>query len=145
VTNSRELGPSEWALGCVFSLELSDAEMDALGGKKTKSTGADQRAWVRYPVRGEIQFRLLPGADESAKTAALVDLSPSGVGLLVSERVEAGTVLTLVLRRHGDKPDRSMLACVVYATDRPDGKCAIGCQFLRELTNAELNELIWRT
>jgi hypothetical protein len=53
--------------------------------------------------------------------------------------------MTLMLRRQEDKPDRPMLACVVYVTDRPNGRSAIGCSFLRELSEYELNELIWRS
>jgi hypothetical protein len=145
VTNTTELATGEWSLGCIFSLELSDSEMQLLGGKKTRSGPSDQRAWVRYPVRGTIEYRLLPGTDMSSKWAELINLSPSGVGLIVPERIEAGTAMTLMLRRHDNKPDRPMLACVVYVTDRPNGQSAIGCNFLRELSEAELDELDWKS
>jgi hypothetical protein len=146
VTNSRETAPGEWSLGCMFSLELSDAEMRALGGEKTAPADpADQRAWVRYPAQGTVAFRMLPGEVGSPQSGELIDLSPAGVGLLVDQKVEPGSALTVTLRRNDNKPDRTMLVCVVYLTDRPDGKWAVGCQFLHELTEKELQELVWRS
>jgi hypothetical protein len=145
VMHVREISSNEWSLGCVFSLELSDAEIQLLGGRKTPAEPLDQRAWVRYPVQGIIEYQLLPGEGSISKMAELVNVSPSGVGLLVPQRIEAGTALTLLLRRQDGKPDRPMLACVVYVTDRPNGQWAIGCNFLRELSEAELRELIWRS
>jgi hypothetical protein len=37
-----------------------------------------------------------------------------------------------------------LLACVVYLAERPEGKFAAGCQFLSELSDKELNELVER-
>jgi len=145
VMHARELSTAEWAIGCMFSLELSPEEMQLLGGEKTTAGADDQRAWVRCPAKGNIAFRLLPADDEITRSAELVDLSPGGVGLIVSEKIEAGSALTLDLLRTTDKPERSMLACVVYVTDRVDGKWAAGCQFLRELSEKELSELVWRS
>jgi hypothetical protein len=145
VMHTREVGAGEWALGCMFSLELSSDEMQLLGGEKTAAGRDDQRAWVRSPAKGAISFRLLPAEDEVTRTAELLDLSPGGVGLIVHEKIEPGAGLTLDLLRTAGKPDRPMLACVVYSTDRPDGKWAAGCQFLRELTETELKELVWRS
>jgi PilZ domain len=143
VMHGRQTSPGEWTIGCVFSLELSAEEMRLLGGEKTASGADDQRAWVRCPVRGTISYRRLPVDDGVARTADLVDLSPAGVGLILNEKLEPGSAITLNLRRTDDRPDRPMLSCVVYLTDRADGKWAAGCHFLRELTQKELNELVW--
>jgi hypothetical protein len=145
VTNVSKIGPEQWALGCVFSLELSDSEMRIMGGEKTPTGTLDQRAWLRYPAKGSITYRPLPGDEIAVRSAELVDLSPAGVGLIVDQNLEAGSAITLRLRRQDEKPDRSMLACVVYVADRPDGKWAVGCNFLHELSEKELNELVWRS
>ena len=130
VTNAKEVSSTEWSLGCVFSLELSESEMKALGGEKKASRMPDQRAWVRYPAKGTVKFRVLPGGGTTLRSAELVDLSPTGVGLVVEEKIEPGSALTVLLRQVNDKPDRAMLTCAVYLTERPDGKWAVGCQFL---------------
>ena len=43
VTNSKEVSPTEWALGCMFSLELPEDDEGA-GGQKEAAGSADQRA-----------------------------------------------------------------------------------------------------
>jgi hypothetical protein len=145
VTNAKAISETEWSLGCMFSLELSESEMKSLGGDKKAGSPPDQRAWVRYPAKGTVTFRLLPSDGNGLRAGELVDLSPSGVGLIVAEKIEPGSALTVTLRRVDDKPDRSLLACVVYLAERPDGKWALGCQFLHELTEKELEELLWRS
>jgi hypothetical protein len=145
VTNARQTGDGQYSLGCMFSFELSDAEMRLLGGEKKASDASDQRGWVRCAARGTIAYRAIPSDDVAARSAELIDLSPAGVGLIVDQAIEAGTAITLGLQRQDEKPDRQMLACVVYVTDRSDGKWAIGCNFLHELSERELGELVWRT
>lgn len=144
VMHSRELSSSSWAIGCMFSLELSPEEMRLFGGQKTDNGVNGQRPWVSSASKGLISFRLLP-EDGVLHKAEVVDLSTAGVGLLVDQKLEAGSALSLNLHRGNDKSEQSMLACVVYVTDRADEKWAAGCQFLRELTNPELRELSWHS
>lgn len=143
VTNARELLENQWVLGCVFSLEMSDAEMRMLGGENKLASPDDQRAWVRFPTRGTIEYRQLPAESGDSRSAELVDLSPGGLGLIVGESLEPGDAITVNLRRQNNQPDRQMLACVVYMAERTDGKRAIGCNFLHELSERELKELVW--
>ncbi len=144
VTNIRPYSEELWSLGCIFSQDLSDAEMRTFGGEKTPSKPNDQRAWVRYPARGTVSYTHVPEEEGELKTAELLDLAPAGVGLIVSERLEPGSAITVFLRQQNGKAERPMLACIVYQTDRSDGKWAIGCTFLHELSEKDLNELIWR-
>src|SRR5204863_4475501 len=104
---------------------------------------ADSRAWVRHTARGPAEYEVLPGDDGPPRTARLVNLSPAGVGLLVDEKLEAGTALTVSLKRIDGQSERHLLACVVYQTRRPDGLWAVGCNFLHELSEKELDELLW--
>jgi hypothetical protein len=143
VAHVHQTERAEWEVGCNFSLELSEDEIRAFGGQKTLTAGGDLRAWVRHPVRGTVDYRSLPGHDGPADTAELVNLSPAGVGLIVDVPLEAGSALTVSLKRQDDQPDHTMLACVVYQTEREDGKCVVGCHFVRELSSKELDELLW--
>jgi len=140
VMHSRELSTSSWAIGCMFSSELSPEEMRLFGGQKLDNGIDGQRSWVRSGAKGTISYRLLP-ADGVLRKAEVSDLSTAGVGLIVDEKLDAGSALMVNLHRGSHKPDRPMLACVVYVTDRPDEKWAAGCQFLRELSNSELLEV----
>ena len=143
VTHINESGHEKWDVGCSFSLELSDDEMRTFGATKSALGADDPRAWVRHPARGTVEFRVLPGHDGPPRTAQLVDLSAAGVGLVVDDELEAGSAITVSMKRLDDKPDRPILACVVYQTKRPDGKWAVGCNFLHRLTESELDELLW--
>jgi hypothetical protein len=136
-------GDAGWSLGCMFSLELSDDEMRQFGGQKQIAGPSDQRAWVRYPARGAVEYRVLPG-DGPTATAELIDLSPAGVGLLLDREIDAGTALTVSLKRTDGKPDRTVIACIVYLASRSDGKWAAGCHFMHELRESEMRELLWR-
>jgi hypothetical protein len=143
VMHANEVAVGQWEVGCNFSLELSDEEMRAFGGEKTQAAAGDSRAWVRHSARGAVEYEVLPGDDGPPRTAHLVNLSPAGVGLLTAEKLEPGTALTVSLKRVDDQPDRALLACVVYQTERPDGMWAVGCNFLHELSETELDELLW--
>jgi hypothetical protein len=143
VMHAREVAVGQWEVGCNFSLELSDEEMRAFGVEKTPAAAGDSRAWVRHSARGTCEYEVLAGDDGPARTARLVNLSPAGIGLLVDEKLEPGTALTVFLKRIDDQTDRPLLACVVYQTERPDGMWAVGCNFLHELGEKELDELLW--
>lgn len=143
VMHVRSVGKDRWEIGCNFSLELSGEEIQAFGGEKTPTAPGDLRAWVRHPARGFVEFRPLPGGEGPPKVGELVNLSPAGVGLVVEEKLEPGTAMTVSLKRLDDRPDRSVLACVVYQNERPDGKWAVGCNFLHQLSQKELEELLW--
>jgi len=143
VMHAGEVTVGQWEVGCNFSLELSDEEIQAFGGEKTQAAAGDSRTWVRHSARGTVEYEILPGDDGPPRTARLVNLSPAGVGLLVDEKLEPGTALTVFLRRIDDQTDRPLLACVVYQTERPDGTWAVGCNFLHELGEKELDELLW--
>ena len=142
IVHSLELGPDEWSLGCQFSLELNDDELKLFGGEKQKPKPEDQRAWVRFPAKGTAEYHVLPGGGEPPEVAEIANISPAGIGLLTDEPLDPGVVISLTLRRNQQKPDLTMLACVVYLTDRSDGKWAAGCNFIRELSEKELNELL---
>lgn len=143
VMHANEVSVGVWEVGCNFSLELSEEELAAFGVEKTQATAGDQRAWVRHTARGQAEYEILPGDSEPARSARLINLSPAGVGLQVDEKLEPGTALTVFLRRTDGKTDRPLLACVVYQTERPDGTWAVGCNFLHELGEKELDELLW--
>jgi hypothetical protein len=138
-------GEKGWSLGCMFSLELSDDEMQQFGGKKQLAGPTDQRAWIRYPARGKVEYRVLPGDGSMVTTADLIDLSPTGVGILLDREIDAGTALSISLKQANGKPDRTVIACIVYLAGRSDGKWAAGCHFMHELRESEMRDLVWRT
>lgn len=129
------------SVGCSFSIELNDDEMAYFGGAKPKQSGQEQRAWVRQSVQTVAEYRVLPDENAPAKFADVVNLSPAGIGLLINYCVETGSVLSISLNRGMDRAPLSILASVVYMTDCSDGRWAVGCNFIRQLTQDELKSI----
>ncbi len=127
----------EWSLGCSFAAELSDEDMERFGVPRVKSTPPDKRAWVRFPCSLEAAYSLV-GETQRAGTAKVIDISPSGVGLSVTEPIEVGALLNLRIHGASAEHSLSMLACVVR-TVRKGEQQLLGCNFIRELTDAELD------
>ena len=133
----------DWVVGCTFAQELSDAELRAFGGQRRKSPAPeDQRAWVRFPCRVKAACQLVSGVPEPPWPVEVLNISPSGIGLRVERPVETGALLSLDLQDVTGRVTTSMLACVVHVEEPRDGRRALGCNFIRELTDEELQALL---
>src|SRR5262249_17940125 len=137
VVHAKSVADDLYALGCSFSTELSDVDLGALGARKVKPSDPDQRAWDRVPIEGKANYRFVRGQEE-LKAAAIHNISPTGAALLVSENVEPGTLLEIELHNGAGRSVVTILACVVYKTDAADRQWLIGCNFIRELDDHDL-------
>jgi hypothetical protein len=136
------LGEGAWALGCHFARELSDEDMEGLGGKREKHEPSDQRTWVRFPGSVRARYQYVKDSDQSAYPAQVLNISASGVGLLVRQAIETGTLLTVELAPGAQERPRTMLACVVHAAAQEPGEWALGCNFIHELDEDDLHALV---
>lgn len=133
----------QWALGCVFSRELGDEDLRDYGARREKPGDADQRFWKRFPVEVAAIYRQVDCDSESeVRSAQVLNISATGVGLLVSENFETGVLLDIELSPLSGKKGRRILACVVHVSRRADDEWALGCNFIRELTEADLASLV---
>jgi head-tail adaptor len=131
-----------WMHGCAFVTELSDAEMAQFGAERARPDEAEQRFWVRFPRELEASYRVVRITERDMSHAKVVDISASGVGLLVQRPIEAGSLLSIILMALKGKSSLKMLACVVRVTERPGGERLLGCNFIRELSDRELTMLL---
>jgi hypothetical protein len=131
----------EWALDCVFASELPEEELHGFGAQRVKAAEPDRRTWVRFACPTRAFCTSLAGGEPDRRPAQVLDISASGMGLLVDQFHEAGTLLSLEL--HGPKGDftRKILACVVRVNPEPDNQWVLGCTFIRELSEEELRGL----
>jgi len=132
----------KYSIGCAFSDELGDSELREFGGRKEPAQGQDKRAWMRFPAHGFAQYHILPPTGEPAKKAEIANISPTGVGLLVDERVEPGVILDLILKTKSGEQAFDILACVVFLGHRAEGGWVLGCHFIRELEDEDLSQLM---
>jgi hypothetical protein len=130
-----------WDVGCSFAAELSEEELQAFGVKEPSSLTGDRRAQVRRPCALMVTFRPTESPDSAEVIGKAIDISPVGVGLLVRQPVEVGTLLNLELLGEGGQSPLKIRAGVVRTAGPVAGKWTVGCHFVRELTAGELQAL----
>ncbi len=130
-----------YMIGCAFSDELGDQELAEFGGTREPSRGHDNRVWKRFVAHGVAEYRPLPSNDTRNHQATITNISPTGIGLILKEKLDPGTILDLLIRtKQGTVFD--ILACIVYLGSRPDGDWLVGCHFIRELAEKDLQSLL---
>ena len=97
---------------------------------KPSASGADRRAWVRYPCQLDIVYWKSTGsATESCRSARVLDISAGGVCMILNRPFEAGTVLTLQLENAEEKCTRTLLVHVVHVRPYSHSEWMVGCAF----------------
>jgi hypothetical protein len=74
-------------------------------------------------------------------SAAILDLSAEGTGLLIGRPLEVGATVSLRFTRAGTPP-LTVPAVVAYCTGGEEGRWLLGCEFDRPLTDAQLDALL---
>jgi hypothetical protein len=131
----------EWALGCTFARELSDEDLQCFGARREKHASSDQRVWIRFPCKIQATYQQV-GADGVPHFAEVENISASGIALVIDEPCETGVLITLELHAAAGTAVRTILACVVHAASQRDGRWALGCNFIRELSDEDLQVLV---
>ena len=135
-------GENQWALGCVFSRELTDDDLEGFGAKRVRQPPPDKRTWMRFNINLRANYQKIGDPENNSYPAQVINLSASGVGLQVAEQIDAGALLSVDLIGSEDKVIRTILACVVHVTSQGSGHLALGCNFIRELSEEDLKALI---
>ncbi len=139
VTPQRD---GRWSLGCVFSRELDSSDLRAFGAQRRPADESDQRIWVRFSCDVRATHRNFGDCASEAKPVQVLNISASGIGLLLERPLDAGRLLNLDLFDKSGRKVCAILTCVVHTTERSDGYTAAGCNFIRELTDEELESLL---
>jgi c-di-GMP-binding flagellar brake protein YcgR len=134
--------PGTWTLGCVFARELEDGDMETFGARRQKNIPSDQRAWMRFPCNIHASYMLVGDIDAEPFSAQVLNISPSGIGLIVDREIETGTLLSLELQSPDRSSSLSIVSCVVHAGKRGANEWALGCNFIRELSDQDLQCLV---
>jgi c-di-GMP-binding flagellar brake protein YcgR len=132
-----------WSLGCVFSRELSQEDLDRFGAQKLPAAADDdKRTWVRFSCELHAAYRKVGDQTNLAFPAQVLNISANGIGLAVTQTLAAGGLLNVDLLDKSGQVARTMLACIVHTAMRPGGDLAVGCNFIRELSEEELQSLL---
>jgi c-di-GMP-binding flagellar brake protein YcgR len=136
------LGEGQWALGCVFSRELTDEDLEGFGAKRVRHPPSDQRTWMRFPINLKANFQIIGDPANRSFSAQVINLSANGVGLEVTLAIDAGALLSVDLIGTEEKVIRTILACVVHVTTKSSNHWSLGCNFIRQLSEEDLKALI---
>ena len=141
VVHCDTAGDNEWHVGCSFSAELDDDDLGCFGAVKARPLGPDGRNWTRFPCDVTATVQRLADADPKRYQARVRDISASGVALVLDDDIPTGTLLNAELHGASDRTF-TILACVVHVTTAPEGGHVLGCNFIRELSEADLQTLM---
>ena len=101
----------------------------------------ERRASVRYPCPA-CPAASVRTENEVCLPARVVDVSSTGIGLLLAEPVAGGTILGLELPGRAQGLPYFLLARVVHLQEQPDGQWLLGCQLTGRLPAEELAALL---
>lgn len=130
-----------WVLGCRFSAELSDADLAAFGAAKQRPDLLDGRNWSRFPCQLKAIYQVVLDEDGPCREAKVLNISAGGVALVVDHDVRAGALLSAELHAADGRAVVTMLACVVHVIAESEGERVLGCNFIQELSDADLQSL----
>jgi c-di-GMP-binding flagellar brake protein YcgR len=142
VVHCTEERPGECSLGCNFSRELTDDDLASFGAKREKSEPPDQRQWRRFAARVTAIYQPVAQDNKDRLTAQVLDISPSGLRLLVEREMENGTLLSVELHNGAGTRGPTMLACIVHVNCLGDKGWVLGCNFIRSLNEQDLEALV---
>ena len=128
----------ELILGCVFPRELNDEELEFFGGRRLRSGLDDYRAWVRFPCDSQATYTPSSSSEIGEWQAQVTNVSPSGIGLVVSKEFQPGTILNIALPLDSHECFRTVLACVIRVRRQENETWSLGCSFPTELSAEDL-------
>jgi hypothetical protein len=96
----------------------------------------ERRVAERHDCRLDATTQPLEAQDALAWGATVRDVSRTGVGLAVCFPFRAGSYLAIDLNGH------THLTRVAQVRDRDDGTWQIGCEFVKPLSDAQLEALL---
>jgi hypothetical protein len=102
---------------------------------------ADRRAEQRFPVNADASCPFLSPVVTDFGPVKIRDISMAGLGLLVSRRVEPGSLLVVTLSNVARGFTKTVLVQVTHSTPR-DGAFLLGGTFRVPLTYQEMTVLV---
>jgi c-di-GMP-binding flagellar brake protein YcgR len=131
-----------WSMGCVFSRELSHSDLVCFRSPKVESDDANKRVRMRFDCALKANCRRANDPASETRPVDVLNLSSTGIGLSVRGVLELGSLLSVDLLDKSGRNACTILACVVHSTLRESGDYSLGCNFIRELTETELQSLV---
>jgi hypothetical protein len=131
----------EWTLNCAFSAELSERDWDVFN-LTPPALDAERRALIRFASEAQVIYEVVGGTPDQRGASQPIDISRGGVGFSTAGPITLGSLLNLELRDAKGIRVAVMLASAVSSRRTADGHCFLGCNFIGELSEKQLRELV---
>jgi hypothetical protein len=119
-----------------------DSHTNSKGGtQRSSARRPERRAYPRFLLPRSASCRARPVGCGGWWTCQGLDVSLAGLAVLSPQPAPEGQVLIVELRRVETAPVVTRLMRVSYSFPMPGGGHRVGGAFLRELTQAELDQL----
>ena len=141
VAHSQPSGDAEWVVGCRFSAELGADDLAAFGAARSKSGHADNRSWSRFPCEVKAVYQIVGEEEGIRREAKVLNISAGGVALSVDQDIRVGALLGAELHGPNGRAVLTILACVVHVTVQSEQERTLGCNFIQELCEQDLEAL----
>lgn len=141
VIRAQPHGDSEWAMGCRFCSELDDSQLQTFGAARARPSSPDPRGWSRFSCDTQALVQRVNASDQAHHSARVLNIAVGGMALLVEEPIAVGELLSTELRDAKGQPVVTLLACVVHSQSVAQGQL-LGCNFIRELSDADVRALL---
>jgi hypothetical protein len=101
-----------------------------------------RRAEARYHCGPATSGRLVREGESQPRRAWILNLSLSGVGLLLEEPLEAETLIVIHIKSGTTGARFELPARVVHATVQASGEWLVGCELAEKLSQDDLEALL---
>jgi hypothetical protein len=110
-------------------------------GRPAAQASIERRQTPRHRSVARVTWRPAVAGDALSQAAQVHNVSCGGISLLVGGPVEPGTLLHVELAGAA-RGQPSLLACVRHVTRAEAGTWSLGCSFLRDLSEEELQRFL---
>lgn len=124
---------------------MSEHKITAGAKPSKEEEQRERRASVRYPCNLQPSWRELGSNRGFSRIGKVHDISAAGIGLVVERLIKPGTVLVVHLQTIDQRLTRPLPMRVMHATAQPEGTWLVGCEFVRKLSNEDLQSLLRRS
>ncbi len=121
-----------WTLGCQFALPLEKEDVQRFHPRTAGSRRHDRRAWTRFPCTEPVACWPVPAFGVRRLAARPARTTRTGAVVLATHPVDVGRLFEWAI-----PGALTILASVVRVAAEGEA-WAVACQFIRELTDAEL-------
>jgi hypothetical protein len=102
----------------------------------------ERRQGVRYASTATIFWRPADAAQQVRLPAQVQDVSFAGIRFVLDQPFEPGTLLAVCLPATSGGPGVALLGCVRHRAAHEHKGWTVGCSFIRDLSEKELNSLL---